>query len=455
MPTDDSWKDHLVTFAEYLSRGNWKPYRHLTYLAKEITKAIGPGSGRLIINMPPRHGKSTLASHWFPAWFLEAFPEQWVMLCSYEASIAADWGRRVRDTFNTRELWTNIRDDVRAANRWYTPEGGGMITAGVGGPIGGRGFHLGIIDDPFKNWEQAYSSTYRRHLLDWFQSTFYTRKEPNGSIVIIQTRWHENDLAGWLIKEHSDKWTEINLPALAEENDPIGREQGEPLCSERYGKDELDRIREAVGSKVWSGLYQQRPAPAGGAIFKQEWIRYWETLPTVELQIQSWDAAFKDAKSSSYVVGQLWGKHGSDFYLLGQKRDRMDFVSTLAAIESMTKFWPEATGKLVEDKANGPAIISTLQNKIPGILPVNPRGSKEARAQAVAPLWESGHVYLPHPNIHTWVRDFVEELITFPASANDDQVDAMSQALSHLSERQHASLDIKIPDLTQGSIWRM
>ncbi|KPK67244.1 hypothetical protein AMJ82_11030 [candidate division TA06 bacterium SM23_40] len=407
-----------------------------------------------MINMPPQHGKSSLLSHWLPTWYLEAFPEHWVIITSHEAKLAAHWGRKIRDTFSSRQqLLTKARQDVRAASRWYTAHGGGLIAAGVGGAITGYPGHLMIIDDPFKNWEQAQSVTYRRRVLEWFQSTFYTRAQENATMILIQTRWHQADLAGWLLKEHSDPWKLIKLPAIAEDNDPLGRKIGAPLCEHRFSEKELMLRRKAVGERVWAGMFQQRPRPAEGTIFKEEWLRYWDALPDrFDRIIQSWDMSFKDADSSSFVVGQIWGAVSGNYYLLDQRRDRLDFVATLHAIPPLSQRWPEARRKLVEDKANGPAIISALKSQIPGLIAVNPKGSKEARAQAVAPLWESGNVWIPNPKLYPWVAEFIDEVTTFPSSANDDQVDAMSQALSDLDDSRAAAMgDIKLPDLTGAS----
>lgn len=451
------WKRSLPTFAAHLSKNEgelWMPYPHLVYLAERIGEKLVHG-GRYIINMPPRHGKSELLSHWLPTWFLEVNPELRVIITSYEHNIATDFGRKVRDSFNSDELWTNVKQDVRAANRWHTHEGGGLVTAGVDSALTGRGGQLILIDDPYKNWLQAQSPAYRKKVIDWFKSTLYTRKEPNATIILIQTRWHQNDLTGWLENEHSDNWEKICLPALAEDDDPLGRNQGQALCSERYDETELAEIKQGVGTFVWTGMYQQRPVPAEGAIYKEEWIRYWDEMPTCERVIQSWDAAFKKTKTGSFVTGQAWGTRGADFFLLGQRRDRIDFVQTLRAIQDFTGTWTDARAKLVEDKANGPAIISTLKNTISGIIPVNPQGSKIARAQAVAPLWEAGNVYIPNPNKYPWVHEFLAELLNFPSAAHDDQVDAMSQALNYLDSRKNITVpEISFPDgLTAPSTW--
>lgn len=382
--------------------------------------------------MPPRHGKSELTSHWFPVWYLDHFPDRNIILTSYEADFASNWGRRVRNSIleHSDQLRVRISEDSAAANRWVTTEGGGMVTAGIGGPITGRGAHVLIIDDPVKNAEEAHSKTYRDRAWEWFISTAYTRLEPGGSVIIVMTRWHEDDLVGRVLSMTDEVWEEVKLPAIAEENDPIGRKPGEALWPERYDENELKRIKNTVGSYVWNALYQQKPSPAEGGIFKRSWWKYYSEPPgEFDEIIQSWDMTFKDTDTSDYVVGQVWGKKGANKYLLDQVRAKMDFPTTIQALRNLSAKWPKARAKLVEDTANGPAVIATLRKEIPGLIPVTPQGSKEARAYAVSPQVEAGNVYIPDPRRCPWVNDFIEECAAFPNGANDDQVDAMTQAL--------------------------
>lgn len=256
---------------------------------------------------------------------------------------------------------------------------------------------------------------------------------------MIMTRWAEDDLAGRLISEADaggEQWVILSLPAIAEENDMLGRSIGEPLWPERFGLDELLMIKAAVGSYVWNALYQQRPSPVEGGMLKRGWWQFYKESPSkFDEIIQSWDMTFKDSAGTDFVVGQVWGRKGADKYLLDQVRDRMDFPATLTAVKSLTAKWPQASAKLVEDKANGPAVIAMLKQKIEGLIPVEPQGSKVARVSAVSPQIEAGNVYLPDPSIAPWVHDFIEECAAFPTGAHDDQVDAMSQALMRLGGR--------------------
>jgi predicted phage terminase large subunit-like protein len=299
---------------------------------------------------------------------------------------------------------------------------------------------VGIIDDPFKNAEEAASQTIRDKVWEWYRSTFRTRLAPGGAIVLIMTRWHEDDLAGRLIAEMQaggEQWTIIEMQAEAEEGDPLGRAIGETLWPEHgFDKAWAEETKRAVGTYFWQALYQQRPSAPEGEILKRGWWKFYKVIPA-DLQevIQSWDMTFKDSDGSDFVVGGVWGRKGADKYLLDQVRGRMDFPTTLAAVKALTAKWPQARAKLVEDKANGPAVIAMLKREIPGLTPVEPQGSKMARVAAVSPEIEAGNVYLPDPSIAPWVNDFIEECAAFPNGKHDDQVDQMSQALLRFGQR--------------------
>lgn len=434
---NDLWKRGIASYSSIVSQGRnaWFPYDWSVHLAQTILPLLLAGNARVIVNAPPRHGKSELISHWLPCWYLDNWPNKRVMLCTYGSDFATDWGRKARDEATMNDLVSiDLKADSKAASAWATQQGGGMMTAGVGGPITGRGADLGVIDDPHKDWAEALSATRRETVTDWFSGTFYTRLEPGGSIVIIQTRWHESDLTGYLLEEHEDNWTLLSYPALSEgEGDILGRPKGAPLCPERYSADDLERFRKAIGSHKFAGLYQQRPYPLQGGIIKNEWFRYYVVPPKFFTTIiQSWDCAFKDTDTSDYVVGQVWGLNGADKYLLDQVRGRMSFTETCNAIKMMSTKWPKATRKLIEDKANGTAVIDALKRKISGMKPINPEGGKLVRVHAVEPQWESGNVWVPHPEQAPWIKQFREEVTGFPSLAHDDQVDAMSQALTYL-----------------------
>ena len=213
-------------------------------------------------------------------------------------------------------------------------------------------------------------------------------------------------------------------------------DRGPSLWPERFDEDALNAIRRSVGSRNFTSLYQGRPSPAEGGTFKRDWWRFYREVPgDLTEQTQSWDMSFKETKSGSFVVGQVWAKRGADRYLLDQVRFRGDFPVAVQAVRSLSVKWPHARAKIVEDKANGPAIVATLRHEIAGLIEVSPEGGKEARASAIAPQVEAGNVYLPDPSIAPWIGDFIEECAAFPTGTHDDQVDAMSQALLRMALR--------------------
>lgn len=249
-------------FAIWASAGRWRPFAYQRYLGGILGSRLQAGDGRIIVNAPPRHGKSDLISFWTPAWMLRLRPTVRIILASYGSDLAAGkFGRDLRNLFLERpELGVKLSRDSYSSSRWRTDEGGGVTAVGVGGPITGLGADLLILDDPIKNWDQACGLRHRQRLEDWFNTTFYTRAEPGASIVVNMTRWHEEDLTHWLMNHHADLWEQCCLQALAGMNDPMGRAVGEPLCPERFSLEQLDRIRKAMmRSGTWDAMYQQEP----------------------------------------------------------------------------------------------------------------------------------------------------------------------------------------------------
>lgn len=268
----------------------------------------------------------------------------------------------------------------------------------------------------------------------------------NSGILLTMTRWHVDDLAGRLFHNmtlgEGDRWRVISFPAIANRDEEF-RVEGEALHPERWTLDHLNRIRAALGSFQWSALYQQSPIADGGNIFRNEWIRFYfpnELPDRFDQVVQSWDMAFKESTDSDFVVGQVWGRKGAKFFLLDQVRNRMTFTDTLRAVKGLSEKWPKASVKLVEDKANGPAVMDALKDVVFGFRPVEPYGNKVARAHAVTAPWESGNVYIPHKTIALWVEGYVSELTGFPSEAHDDQVDATTQALNELVN--HGLVDV-------------
>lgn len=439
----------------------WSLPKHIRLMSKEIRNAVARAKAtqtteRVIITLPPRHAKSETSSHYTPLWFLDLFPEDKVLFASYEATYASEWGWKVRESIIRHSADLRVRIDPSFGSRsaWYTTAGGGMFTAGIGGSFTGRGATgLFIIDDPFKNFADAHSDVKREAVWNWYLSTAFTRVEPGCVILIVMTRWHEDDLVGRVVKhgvQIGQPWRVLNIPAMAEKvGDPLGRPPGVVIWPKVRSQEFMQGIKDTVGAYLWAGMYQQTPAPAAGGILKRKWWRYYRDQPHRNLFdeiIQSWDMAFKGLDDSDFVVGQVWGRVGADKYLLDQVRQRLDFPATLEAVRNMTKRWPQAAAKYVEDKANGPAVIATLKKEIPGLIPVEPNGTKEGRAYAVSPDIEAGNVFIPHPDNETWVDEFLGECSAFPNGSNDDQVDACTQALLELGAAMQGGFGVDYRD---------
>jgi predicted phage terminase large subunit-like protein len=430
------WRFLPHTLAEKLSGGKWKPYEYLKTISHLVVEGAAKGNGRLIVCLPPRHGKSELLSHWVPVWFFENWPAGNVILTSYEADFAATWGRKVRDTIQAHKdkITVRISEESSSASRWNTLQGGGMVTAGAGGPITGRGGDLIIVDDPIKNWIEAQSETVRKNLLDWFFSTLYTRADPGATIIIIQTRWHILDLAGELIARQPKDWQEIRFPALAELNDPLGREPGEALCPERYSEEELKKSKETIGTMMFSALYQQNPAPPQGTIFHRGWWNFYEEKPEFKAILQSWDCGYEAKEDSSYSVCQTWGVADNGFYLVHQFRDRLEYPDLQRTVRMLAEeYSPDLI--LIEYQASGRSVVQDLYRttRLPIKAVKTTKESKLLRAELITPLVETGKVFLPQKA--KWIGDFLYEMTVFPAGAHSDQVDALSQALIFLKNR--------------------
>jgi predicted phage terminase large subunit-like protein len=426
------------SYRDYLTYANPK-YRHFrhTELVCETLQPIVDGEQRFIfIEMPPRHGKSMTVSESFPAYYLMNNPGKRVITASYSDTLANKFGRMNREKFleYAPELYGQyIALNNSAKKDWgIRGESGGMISTGIGGSITGHGADLLIIDDPIRNAQDANSITIRDKIWDEWESTLSTRLHDNASVIVIMTRWHEDDLIGRLLERSPHDWHRLRLPAIAEDdNDLLGREKGEPLCAELgYGKKWAEAKKLEVGSRTWSALYQQRPAPASGTTFKRPWMQFYKVLPTqFDEMLQSWDCTFKDAESSDYVVGQVWGRIGADKYLVDQIKEKMGLGDTMKAVRFFSQKYPLTYTKLVEDKANGTAVVELLTKELPGMIAVNPEGGKVVRAEASAPDFEAGNIYLPHSSIAPWIDDYVEEFVQFPFGKHDDQVDASTQAI--------------------------
>jgi predicted phage terminase large subunit-like protein len=433
-------RDDLACFATLMRRRlEFAPLHE--QIIKQLERIESGAIDRLMIFVPPRHGKSLISSELFPAWYLGKHPDRSVIAASYGQELASDFGRKVRNhmaggIFRTVFPTASISPDSSAAHRFNLMAGGAYYAVGAGGALTGRGADLLIIDDPVKNREDADSATYRRNLHDYYESVAYTRLQPGGAVVLIQTRWHDDDLAGWLLREHAaEAWTVVSLPAIAEPNDPLGREEGAALWPQKFPVPTLNRIREAIGSAAWASLYQQRPVPATGSIFKREWWRHYSAAslpPKFESVLLSLDTAFKTNAQSDYSVALVLGVGETGYFILDLWRARAEFPRLKAIVNEMAAKWrPDRL--LIEDAASGQSLIQELRqsSRLP-VMPIKVGSDKVSRAHAVTPMIESGRVYLPEAA--PWLSDFIDELSSFPAAAHDDQTDSLTQALNYVRE---------------------
>lgn len=402
-------------------------------------------SGRLLLFAPPRHGKSVLSSHYYPAWYLLTHPDRRVILSSYEADFAAQWGRKVRDTVSRwgPVFGVKVRSDSKAANRWEIESfGGGMQTAGAGGPILGKGADLFIIDDPTKNAESALSVVHRQKLWDWYLTTARSRLEPGASVVVTQQRWHTEDLGGRLAKEEAGKWRVESLKAIAEEGDVLGRRVGEALWPERYSAAYLEELRRT--SPIWfAAQYQQRPIDLEGGFFRGlERVRVFEVAPVADFfarRVRSWDLAATEAQSGAdpdWTVGVLMGKHGDGtFWVLDVVRERLG----PQGVRQLIRQTAERDGREVpirlerEGGASGKiAALSIITQDLAGFsaVAVRVKGSKAERAEPWGAQIEAGNVRIVRNSVTSALLD---EHRAFPSGAHDDMVDACSQGFAYLA----------------------
>lgn len=444
-------------FAKELSHGLWQPYKHLLYTSEAIVDMVErDGCDVLIIEEPVRHGKTLTCSRWTPAWFITKFRRR-ALLASYEADFAATHGRAARDIVAEHgpRFGVEIDNRSRAANRWdLIGDDGGMGTAGAGGPITGKGGHLLIVDDPIKNSEDAQSQVMRDKLWEWWQSVFLTRREPGGKVLVIMSRWHEDDLVGRLLS-HPDggmRIRRLRLPAIAEEDDPLGRVPGQALCPERYDEVALSGIRSDVGAGPWASLYQQRPVPAGGGMFKRDWFRYWtsqagadstfyrlgeDTIVDAEevWKFATMDVAYTRTQRSDYTVVATWGVAPTDppaLLLLDVQRKRVEHADHAPLVK---RCWTEQKPAWVgiEKQAATLSMFDEVQREGVVVRWLNPDKNKIARAETGAAMAEAGRIYLPKGA--DWLSDFFDEVLMFPVGKHDDQVDVLAYASAELAKR--------------------
>ena len=434
-------------FATAYSRGMWRPAPHLDIVEQACLETIATG-GRLILSLSVRHGKSEYTSKWLPPWYLATHPDDSVILAGHEADFAARWGRAARDilTEHGHLYGVAVSQASSAANRWdlANPHQGSMLTVGVGGSPIGRGAKLLIVDDPIKSYADAMSPLVRKRVKDWWTGTMVSRIEPGGAVILIMARWHEDDLAGFLLKEQPDEWREVRLPAIADSpDDPLGRDIGEALWPERFPLAELERRRTetslSLGEAVWLAQYQQTPSsPTGGLFPEARWLldvdgldHAWEPIRWV----RGWDLAATEG-GGDFTAGVLMGRLPDGRTVVtdvqrGQwsAADVRTRIAACAASDPLgTRIeLPQDPGQAGKDQAQ------QLVRMLAGY-PVNAEpqtGSKEVRATGWAAAQQGSTVMLVDP-AGRWHGEFVAEHTGFPRGTHDDQVDAAATAFNAL-----------------------
>lgn len=422
---------------------------HIRVICDYLEACVTGQIRNLLINMPPRHMKSLLVSVLFPAWLWIIRPESRFLMSSYAASLS------VRDSMKTRKViqsgWYQARfGDLYSLNadqnnktKFENDKTGYRLATSVNGAGTGEGGDFIVVDDPHKVKESE-SKVMRESVLRWWDYEMSSRGNDPDTVVkiIVMQRVHEADLSGHVLSQGG--YEHLCLPAEFESQrvvksgigwvDPR-KEEGELLWPQRFNIAALDELKIRMGSTIAAGQLQQRPAPADGILFKRQWFKYYTIIPgDIEQWALSADLTFKEGTKNDFTVVQIWGKVGSKKYLLDQTRARMGFNAQIMAILSLCAKWTDLSAKWIEQAANAEAVLDVLKSKIPGLILVPARSSKRVRAEAVAPQFEAGNIYLPDPSIAAWIYDYVEELVVFDNGLHDDQVDATSLGIIKLSE---------------------
>jgi predicted phage terminase large subunit-like protein len=440
-------KRSLLRFTEYTNPQYQRAQHHAQIAAK--LEAVERGEiDRLMIFMPPRHGKSELASKRFPAWCLGRDPSRQIIAASYNSDLANDFGRNVRNIVAEPEFGqvfpgVGLASDSQAANRMNTNHGGAYVAAGVGTAVTGRGAHIALIDDPFKDREEADSERRRNTVWDWYRSTLYTRLMPSGAIVLIQTRWHEDDLAGRLLEHEAGQWDVLELPAV--------NDAGEALWPEWYDKAALDRIKATIGPREWSALYQQKPQPDDGTFFQREWFQTWGKLPALRYYGTS-DYAVTDG-GGDYTVHRIWGiaSNGDVYRVDGYRAQGTSDKWIEAKLDLVAKYKPLCwfgEGGVIQ-KAIEPMLRRRMRERnvhcriewMPSV------ADKPTRARSFQAMAATQRVFF-EPGAD------IAEFLVFPAGKHDDDVDTASLIGRAIDQAHPAIVRSDAPDPVRRPSWR-
>lgn len=382
---------------------------------------------RVILRVPPRHGKSELLSVMLPAFALGHNPSLQVIGTSYGQELSEEFGGRVRGILKSplqQLIFPRCRVATDRNDKIMLSAGGIYRAVGMDGGITGRGADLAIIDDPHKNRQEANSRTMRDRVWNNFTSGIYTRLSPKGAILIVAARWHEDDLTGRCLRELAhENWLDICLPAISDD--------GEALWPERWSLGRLEEIQKVLGPYDWSALYQQRPTPAGGSILKQEWVRTYRELPTPISYSWTWDTAIKTGQLNDYTAGQLWAECRDGYYLVRSIRERLEYPELKRRV-LMEYQAHRASEVLIEDKSSGQQLIQDFRRDgvmpVIGMMPAKDMPSdKVERTNMCAPLFEAGKVFIPEGA--NFGATLLDEWCSFPNAEHDDMLDATTQYL--------------------------
>jgi len=449
----------LTRFTQYTyPQYQVEPFHKL--LAHTLEQVARGQINRLMVFAPPQHGKSELVSVRFPAWLLGHYPHQPIILTSYAASLAQAKSRECRNLVEStayQELFPEIgtADDSRAVDFWrIAGQHGGVLAAGVGGPITGHGAFVGVIDDPFENWAQAQSHAYRERVWDWYRTTFRTRIWEGGAIILVMTRWHSDDLAGRLLLLGGQEWTVLRLPAVAETveeraeanrrlgiaanadaADPLGREAGEPLAPGRFSAAALRLLRQDVGALAWAAEYQGVPTVAEGHLIKRAWLPIVEALPEGARFVRYWDKAGSMGRGD-FTAGVLLAQAGGRFYVVDVQRGQWSALEREAIIKQTAQLdtarGPVAIWLEQEPGSGGKESAEASVRNLAGftVHVETVTGDKATRLAPFAAQAEAGNVSLLRG---AWNGVYLDELTAFPNGANDDQVDGTSGAFNKLT----------------------
>jgi len=440
---------------------DFKMGRHIQVLCHKLQQVVDGECKRLMVFLPPRSSKSVICSKLFPAWYIGRNPSHEIMSVSHSDQLASDFGRSVRDIVNSEDFdrmfnGVKLRSDVKAAGKWKTNKNGSYYAAGVRSQIAGRGAHIALLDDVMSE-EDAISESGRRYIKEWYPSGLRTRVMPNGAIIIINTRYHFDDLCGWLLKQQEEvelqnKWDVIRIPAWLDEessqllNLPVGSSYFPEWKPDEVLRIDEQEIKASNGSRYWNALYMQNPQPDEGGIIKKKWFKIWEyeDAPPCDLIIQTYDTAFSTKASADNSVIQTWGIFGSvetdketgrervdgNLILLSNVFGKFEYPELRRLAQDMYKEYnPDVC--VIEKKASGQSLIQDMRRTRIPVLEYMPDRDKVSRVYAASPFMEAGKVWIPNTE---WAEALYDEAIQFPNAAHDDMVDCMTMAIIYMRD---------------------